>query len=224
MKTAAVIISGAPTGDNLREVEIQPGTNAGDVLRALNLPGYLLSKEGSAQAYAAEEDLYGSITNGDKLRATPVAEVGDFGEWLLARLGMIPPPDAIVTVRRKSRVSTTRVVALARPVGTRHVRVERDHRPLWEVRGWRREGERLVGAFRTPRGSFAGEVTLRRNSNPDFYITNPPDGLLKGSHAACFRSRGKGRYFVHFGVPNTDIDAGIVAIEKLISRTLSGKR
>lgn len=76
MKTAAIIISGLPAGDNLRELEIQAGTNAGDVLRALNLNGYLLSREGSAQAFAAEEDLYGAISDGDKLRATPVAEVG----------------------------------------------------------------------------------------------------------------------------------------------------
>lgn len=32
--------------------------------------------------------------------------------------------------------------------------VERDKSPLWESRGWHRDGDKLRGAYRTPLGSF----------------------------------------------------------------------
>jgi hypothetical protein len=115
--------------------------------------------------------------------------------------------------------------AAPRPGGTApYVRVERDRRALWDVRGWKRQGDRLEGAFRTPRGSFVGEVILHGRGQPEFYILNPPEGLLKGSHGSCFRSRRNGRYWVHFGRASYDVDAGIVAIEKLIARALEPRR
>jgi hypothetical protein len=76
MKTLAVIISGAPGSDNIREVELQPGTTAGDVLRALGLRDYLLSREGSGQHFAENEEIYEACPDGGKLRATATAEVG----------------------------------------------------------------------------------------------------------------------------------------------------
>lgn len=79
MKSLAIVISGAPADRNFREIEIQPGTTAGDVLRAVGLTGYLLSREGSGQHYAAEEELYPVVESGMKLRATPQAEVGQKG-------------------------------------------------------------------------------------------------------------------------------------------------
>lgn len=78
MKTLAVIISGAPSGDNVREVELERGTTAGDVLRALGLRNYLLSREGSGsgQNFAETEEIYDAVSDGAKLRAVPTAEVG----------------------------------------------------------------------------------------------------------------------------------------------------
>ncbi|REJ71275.1 MAG: hypothetical protein DWQ34_00910 [Planctomycetota bacterium] len=226
MKTAAVIISGAPAGDNLRDIDVPPGSSAGDVLRTLDLNGYLLSKEGSAQAFAAEEDIYAAIQSGDKLRATPVAEVGaGFWRRFLSAIGY--PLKPTVTVReRKATASPARKIAtpVPRPAGNGRLQVDRDRRSLWEIRGWTRNGNRLTGAFRTPKGSFVGEVALKRRGAPEFYIINPPEGLLRGSHGPCFRSRGGGKYWVHFGLANPDVDAGIVAIEKLIVRALSGRQ
>lgn len=235
MKTAVVIVSGAPRSDNLREIEIQPGTSAGDVLRALNLTGYLLSKEGSAQAFAEEEDIYSAINDGDKLRATPVAEVGaGFWESILQSLGLVNPPVQIPT--SDQRVVTVQIVSGGVKVlppkaehaqSGRQIQIERDRRSLTEVRGWKRDGNRLIGAYRTPRGSFVGEISLTHPSNPEFFILNPPESLLTGRHASCFRKRNSGkqgdRYFVHFGLSNPDIDAGIVAIEKLIAQALVKK-
>lgn len=225
MKTAAVIISGAPSGDNLRELELQAGTSAGDVLRALNLNGYLLSKEGSAQAFAAEEDIYGALADGDKLRATPVAEVGGFWESVLRFFSEAPATGKPAVKQRPAGNGVHVRSSCGQHAGVSgRVSVERDRRSLWELRGWKRSGQRLLGAYRTPRGSYVGEVALVGNHHPQFYIVNPPAGLLKGVHGACFRARGNGKFFVHFGLSNPDVDAGIVAIEKLIAGALSGGR
>ena len=77
MKRVVVVVSGATDGRSLREAEIQPGTTAADVLVALDLRGFLLSREGSGQIFAEEEPIFDAIVDGDKLRATPVAKVGN---------------------------------------------------------------------------------------------------------------------------------------------------
>lgn len=118
------------------------------------------------------------------------------------------------------------VRVVSRPVSpvTRGIRVPVDRRPLWQLRGWQRQGNRLTGAFRTPRGSYLGEIILHHQGPPTYYITNPPQGLLKGNHAACFRARGSGKYLVHFGVDNPEVDSGIVAIEKIVAESLQAGR
>lgn len=76
MKTVSVIISGQGE-DNIREVDLSPGSTAGDVLRALNLPeSYLVSREGTAQPFALEEEIYAAVPEGAKLRCVPQATVG----------------------------------------------------------------------------------------------------------------------------------------------------
>jgi len=99
----------------------------------------------------------------------------------------------------------------------RRLTVGVDRRPLWKVRGWRRKGDKLVGAFRTPRGSIAGAITLDRANRPqDYYLINPPASLLDGPKKPCFRPRGKNLYWVHFSRMPRELDGGIVAIESLI--------
>lgn len=224
MKNLTVLISGAPEGQNLRDIQIDPGTVSRDVLDSLHLEGYLLSREGSAQTLAAEENIYDTVSDGDKLRATPIAEVG-LSLWSAlhrlfesgrAQVRPIARPVRETVHPLRQRIPGSRTRGAARTA----LRVERDRRPLWQVRGWRREGHRLIGAYRTPRGSFLGEIDVVNKGRPHFFIKNPPAGLLKGGHSACFRKRGGGVYFVHMGVQSPEIDAGIVAIEKLIAQVL----
>jgi hypothetical protein len=221
MKKLAVVISGLPAEKNFREIEVQPGSTAGDVLRALSLTGYLLSREGSAQAFANEEEIYPVVESGSKLRATPIAEVGRKGwvEKLLRWLGLEKVFGRRVRVRGTTRPAPpgTPSTALLAPGG--RIQVRADRRPLWETRCWRQRGRWLVGAFRTPLGSVAGEI-FTEGEIPEFYIINPPKALLSGGHGACFRWRRPGRYFVHFASFSPDIDAGIVAVEKLIVAAL----
>ena len=73
MKKLAVVIAG--TG-NIQDVEIQPGTTAGDVLHQLNLQDYLLSKGPNDPFFVNAESIYDKVNDGEKIFASTKAEVG----------------------------------------------------------------------------------------------------------------------------------------------------
>ena len=73
MKKLSVVVAG--TGQ-IRDVEIQPGTTAGDVLDQLNLKDYLLSKGPSDPFLASIESIYDKVKDGEKIFASTKAEVG----------------------------------------------------------------------------------------------------------------------------------------------------
>jgi hypothetical protein len=76
MKTVYVKIAGSEREG--MEIRIKPGTTAGDVLRDLNLTGYLLSLgPNSRQFWGEDEPIYPQVQDGDKLYATTPAEVGN---------------------------------------------------------------------------------------------------------------------------------------------------
>lgn len=104
----------------------------------------------------------------------------------------------------------------------RHVVVQADDRPLWEIKGWKRDGDRLRGAYRLAGlRSFAGEIDISDSRRPLFFITSPPPrSIFEGRHAGCFRKRGKGRYYIHLGISNPTIDSGLVAVEKLLAQAV----
>lgn len=92
--------------------------------------------------------------------------------------------------------------------------------PLWRERGWKQQGNKLVGAFRTRRGGFVGEIILSggdAGAEPSYYVFRPPLRILKSAHAACWRLRGGDRYWVHF-TNKAPLDAGIAAIESQLTR------
>jgi hypothetical protein len=73
MKKLSVVVAG--TGQ-IRDVEIQPGTTAGDILQQLTLPDYLLSKGPNEPFFAAGESVYDKVRDGEKIFASTKAEVG----------------------------------------------------------------------------------------------------------------------------------------------------
>ena len=73
MKQLSVVVAG--TGQ-IRDVEIEPGTTAGDVLAQLSLSDYLLSKGPNDPFFANAESVYDKVNNGEKIYATTRAEVG----------------------------------------------------------------------------------------------------------------------------------------------------
>lgn len=141
----------------------------------------------------------------------------------LSRLWRQLTGQPLVTVRTPESPPRVRTRHTTPRRSTGRVVVEADTRPLYESKGWRREGNRLVGAYRLAgRRSFAGEIDLANPHHPSFYITNAPKSVLNGDHAACFRRRGRNRYLVHFArTGGGDVDAGIVAVEKLLHAALN---
>jgi hypothetical protein len=73
MKHLSVVVAG--TGQ-IRDVEIQPGTTAGDILNQLTLRDYLLSKGPNEPFFASAESVYDKVSDGEKIFASTKAEVG----------------------------------------------------------------------------------------------------------------------------------------------------
>src|SRR5439155_17204141 len=74
MKRLSVVVAG--TGQ-IRDIEIQSGTTAGDVLHQLNLQDYLLSKGPNEPFFAAAESVFDKVKDGEKIFASTKAEVGE---------------------------------------------------------------------------------------------------------------------------------------------------
>lgn len=73
MKHLSVVIAG--TGQ-IRDVEIQPGTTAGDVLHDLQIDDYLLSRGPNEPFFARADSLYDKLNDGEKIFASTKADVG----------------------------------------------------------------------------------------------------------------------------------------------------
>ena len=73
MKKLSVVVAG--TG-HIQDVNIQPGTTAGDVLHQLKLQDYLLSKGANEPFFAAAESIYDKVNDDEKIFASTKAEVG----------------------------------------------------------------------------------------------------------------------------------------------------
>lgn len=73
MKNISVVVAGS---GQIRDIQVQPGTTAGEVLDHLSLKGYLLSKGPNDPFFAAAETIYDKVNDGEKLFASTKAEVG----------------------------------------------------------------------------------------------------------------------------------------------------
>ena len=73
MKNLSVVVAGS---GQIRDVAIEPGTTAGDVLHQLTLQDYLLSKGPNEPFFAAAESIYDKVKDGEKVFASTKAEVG----------------------------------------------------------------------------------------------------------------------------------------------------
>lgn len=73
MKHLSIVVAG--TGQ-IKDVEIRPGTTAGDVLNQLGLQEYLLSNGPNDPFFAAAESIYDKVSDGSKIFASTKADVG----------------------------------------------------------------------------------------------------------------------------------------------------
>ena len=72
-KRVSVVVAG--TGQ-IRDIEIRPGTTAGDILTQLDLKDYLLSKGADLPFFAAGDSVYDKVNEGEKIFASTKADVG----------------------------------------------------------------------------------------------------------------------------------------------------
>ena len=92
--------------------------------------------------------------------------------------------------------------------------------PYHLEQGWAKRLRFYQGYYRTRQGSFRGEISERSGGDYKFYIFDPPEAVLTGSHKACFTNVGAGRYHIHFGVNSESLDSGIMAVERLLFQSL----
>ncbi len=72
-KRVSVVVAG--TGQ-IHDLDIQPGTTAGDILTQLNLKDYLLSKGSNEPFFATGDSVYDKVNHGEKIFASTKADVG----------------------------------------------------------------------------------------------------------------------------------------------------
>jgi len=78
----------AASGDK-KDVTIEPGTTASDILKQTGLQGYVLSKDGdSSTFFAPKQNVYPEVEDGQKLWATTDPKVGELG-------GLGPPSSCL---------------------------------------------------------------------------------------------------------------------------------
>ena len=70
-----IVVITAATGEH-RDLTIEPGTTAGDILKELNLSGYVLSKDSGNHVFGESENVYSEIDDGEKLHASAKTDVG----------------------------------------------------------------------------------------------------------------------------------------------------
>jgi hypothetical protein len=211
------------------DLTIKPGTTIADILTQLNLQGYLLSTgPNSSHFYGDDELVYPNVTDGGKLWATTPADVGSgsHGEGralplLQESLNKLYNRSLLNPLKLKHRLLLQRLHALRR--GTI---IRRSPKTYLSQQGWRKaflhSGSEWQGYYRTRFGSFKGRVAA--SNPPRFYIYKPPENLKRHSHWPCFSDQGNGWYSVHFLRIPTDLDSGVMMIERIICESMKLKK
>ena len=92
--------------------------------------------------------------------------------------------------------------------------------PYYIERGWVFKNGPYEGYYRCKYGAWKGLITKGISMPLKFYIFDPPEEVLRGSHRACFSTLDGYRYHVHFSVDLQSVDGGIMAIEKCIRESI----
>jgi len=100
--------------------------------------------------------------------------------------------------------------------------VSRNQYQYWQEMGWKLSEEKklLTGFYRTRKGSFQGEIKNPFSASAEYFIIDPPEEVLTGTHKRCFTDRGRNRFSIHWNIIPSDVNVGINGIEKLIQDSL----
>lgn len=102
--------------------------------------------------------------------------------------------------------------------GHRRNRVQPDHSPLYQQKGWAKNHKSLCGYYHTPYGSWAGSIR-KRGDKLLVYIVDPPKAKLKKHPKwSCFDKIDKNIYKLHLHKQPKDFDVSSVIsyVEKII--------
>jgi len=72
----SIVVINAATGDH-RDLEIDPGTTAQDILKELGLSGCVLSKDSGNKTFGETENIYANVDDGEKLHFASKTDVGN---------------------------------------------------------------------------------------------------------------------------------------------------
>ena len=136
----------------------------------------------------------------------------------------IPPTEGPVAVLPSSPGHAVRQRAPAAEAASSRIRLRPLERPYWETKRWKLKGDRLIGFYRTPYGSYEGYIKEPKSERPEFFIINPPNELRSHPHARCFQRREEGHYAVHFYPAPSCPDAGILEVERVLVEAFTGQR
>lgn len=129
-------------------------------------------------------------------------------EAVISKVEILPSNRQITHRKKVNEIIDVRKVVRPNPL------------PYHLEKGWQKIGRVHHGYYRCRLGAFKGEIEERPGGDYKFYIFEPPQKILTGSHKACFTNNGGNRYHVHFGVNSENLDSGIMAVERLLYQSL----
>ncbi len=198
------------------DIEIQPGTTAGEILTHIGLgKGYVLSGGRGQEPFGNDENVYEQVADGSKLYASTPVEVGGWFQDFL---------DSFDCDKDKQQAPAPGGGLSRAIIKASSKLVRRDTRPYWQQRGWvKRNAYRIDGYFRTRFGSWKGKATISPSKRIELFIHKPPAKLRKHPHWECFMSRAKNWYFVHtHGIK--DLSSGIMQVERVLTEAYTNEK
>ena len=101
--------------------------------------------------------------------------------------------------------------------------IPRREDPLWQEKGWRRNGRGYEGFFRAGRYRWRGAISEPYPGSFAAYIWHPPLTELgrRTSHRPCFSLSGAdGRFKIHFHTAPANIDHAIGSVEAVLAQAM----
>jgi len=149
-----------------------------------------------------DPDSYRHFLDSDLVRPEKIPELPDL------KVEILPSSRQLTHIKKENKAID--VIKVVRP----------NPSPYHLEKGWQKNGRVYQGYYRCRLGAFRGQIEERFNGDYKFYIFDPPEAVLIGSHKACFTNLGADRYHVHFGVNSGNLDSGIMAVERLLYQSL----
>ena len=99
-----------------------------------------------------------------------------------------------------------------------------DNTPLHIRRGWKQQGNRFTGYYRTSFGAWKGLIEKRADVFKVYIFDPPTEKLKRHSRWVCFHDKGKGKWQINLAINPKDQDVGAIIyyVETLIIKCFQG--